>query len=136
MIGTESDERFVFENYMNLGTFIQIHPQTVTPSTLTFDGINYTLRSPSDDLIRVFRASDGRLVSYRSRSTGRIITVSFDAYGPTHVDDSWGRFGWTIGRSGPSTLIDTITVDGTSLIWQYTYGSGNLTTVNAPGTAT
>lgn len=88
VLGTETDERFIFENYNHLGTFIQIHPQTVTPSTLTFDGSNYTLRNPSEDIVRVFRAADGRLISYQSRSTGRIVTVTYTAGRPSRVDDS------------------------------------------------
>lgn len=129
----DGSKRYVFRPVN--GHWVQQWPLGRHPAVLTTDPSTglYTLQEPERDLEIVIEPQNGLPVSYRSRSTGRALTITYNGTTPAHAGDSWGTFGWTIVSS--NHRIDSIAVDGTSLSWQYVYSGGSLTAVNGPGGA-
>lgn len=133
MIWLDGTKRYIFRERQ--GTIVQMWPLGTQRATLTVDGVTgaYTLREPNRDIEIVMEPQTGLPVTYRSRSTGRYLSISYSGTTPTHVSDSWGNFGWTIAAT--AHRIDSMTIDGTALTWQYVYNGGALTVVNGPGGA-
>jgi RHS repeat-associated protein len=79
----------------------------------------------------IFRTSDGLPLEKRDAATGRRFIMSWSNGLPTRIDDSWGHFGITISSDAVLRRINSMTVDGTALTYNYVYDSGNnLTAVN------
>ncbi|MEK6372270.1 MAG: RHS repeat-associated core domain-containing protein [Acidobacteriota bacterium] len=131
VIWLDGTKRYVFHAVQ--GNFVQAWPLGSQRATLTVDPATgaYTLREPARDIEIVMEPNTGLPVSYRSRSTGRALAISYDGTTPVHVSDSWDTFGWTITSN--QHQIQSIAIDGTSLAWQYVYTGGILTAVNGPG---
>ena len=132
-IATPDENRRVFAS--SGAGYIQKFPQGQNPASFSYDTLTglYALREYGADVATYYRGSDGRIAKMRSLSTGREMTVTYTAGLPSHVDDSWGNWGWTI--TAPNALITSIAVDGQANVWNYTYdGNANLTTVDLNGT--
>jgi RHS repeat-associated protein len=134
VIWLDGTKRYVFHGVQ--GYFRQMWPLGSFPATLTVDPLTgvYTLREPKHDIEVDMAPQTGLPVAYRSQSTGRALSISYNGTAPTHVSDSWGTFGWTINSS--QGRVDSIAIDDSNLTWQYVYSAGNLTAVNGPGGGT
>ena len=134
-VATPEGNRRLFANSGSGTGFVQKFPLGQEPASFTYDSVTalYALREYGSDIATYYRASDGRIAKMRSLSTGREMTVTYTAGMPSHVDDSWGNFGWTITVF--NTLITSIAVDGQAIVWNYTYdNNSNLTSVDLNGT--
>jgi RHS repeat-associated protein len=128
--------RYIFRH--DNGAFRQVWPPNGIAATLVYDGASgtYALHQPQHDIDIVARAGDGAPLSYRSRSTGREVSIAYANGLPSHVSDSWGNWGWTVSTDAATGRITAIALDGTGDTWQYTYdASGALTGVQGPNNA-
>jgi RHS repeat-associated protein len=134
VIATEGNDRVVF-NGAN-GTYVQVWPAGLTSrGRLTLSGGTYLYREGGTDLVRGYRASDGRLVSLRKVSNSREVDFTYDASGlPQSAADANGAWQWLIVTDATSRRIQSISVTGRpDIVWTYVYDvTGNLTGVTAP----
>ncbi|MGN6187012.1 MAG: DUF6531 domain-containing protein, partial [Thermoanaerobaculia bacterium] len=94
----------------------------------------YAYRAAGLSELKIFRASDGKLVELRDLTTGHGAQLSYSANGlPESLTDNWTTATWLLTFSGRS--VSSISVAGMpDLTWAYQYdGNGKLTTVQAPG---
>jgi hypothetical protein len=132
-IKTASNSKYLFQ-FVD-AAWLQMWPKGTTPAVLTPGAGTYTLREPGSAIETVFDAGTGRVSRSRSRALGREAVISYTNGFPTHVDDSWGDWAWTITPDA-ANRINSIAVDGTSLVWSYAYdGSNNLTAVTGPSSS-
>lgn len=128
VIGTAEGNLRVFNGTSAL---TQLWPKQAKPASIRNDGAGgYVFREYGADVEHYF--SNGRLAKLRQVSTGRETTITYDGTGLiTHVDDSWGAWGWTVTESArpPFGGIVSIAIDNTPIVWTYSYTSTNLTTV-------
>jgi RHS repeat-associated protein len=131
---TASNSKYLFQNVG--GSWLQMWPQGSAPATLIPGAGTFTLREPRSAIETIFDPASGRVLRIRSRaSAGREILISYTGGIPSHVADSWGNWAWTI-TPGAANRINTVAVDGTSLVWTYSYdGVGNLLNVTGPSAA-
>lgn len=134
VVWINGSKRFVFRRVN--GSWVQMWPRAKEPAIFFVSDASgrYVLQEPQRDIEVSIDPQTWAPVSYRSRSTGRELLITYAGGVPIHVSDSWGTFGWTINSSGHH--IDSISIDGTSLLWQYVYSGDLLTAVNGPGGAT
>lgn len=135
VIGTKNDE-YVFVS--SGGVWAQLWPTSSQPSAFRYDGAlsSYVMREPGSDVETYYRTSDGRVIKRRSVSTGREAVITYDAGGrPARVADSWGNGAWNITTNSSTGLIESIAVEGTSIVWNYSYdGNRNLLSINLGST--
>ncbi len=132
-VTTASNSKYVFQNVG--GSWLQIYPLGIYPALLIPGTGTYTLREPRSSIETVFDATTGQVLRARSRALGRDVVITWVGGFPTHVADSWGNWAWTIAPDS-ANRVNSIAVDGTSLVWTYAYNtSGNLTTVTGPSNA-
>jgi len=128
IVGTVGADRYLFRD------FVQVFPPGPKPATLTYDttaGL-YAFREYGADTVTYFHGSDGTIAKTRSLSTGRETLYTFAGGAPTRVADSWGNWAWSITSAGGR--IGSIAIDGTPIVWNYTYdGGGNLGGVDVNG---
>jgi len=132
VIGVDN-ETYIFSN--SGGVYLQIWPTSSSlPAVLRYDSASasYAVREPGSDIETYYRASDGRVTRRRSVSTGREAAFTYDGSGrPTRIADSWGNVAWNITTNATTGFIDSIAVEGTSIVWNYLYdASGNLLSIN------
>lgn len=132
---TASNSDYLFQNVD--GQWQQMWPKNTAAAILIQGSGTYTLREPHTSTETVYNAATGQPLRVHSRASGgRDTIISYTNGFPTHVSDSWGNWSWTITKDA-GNRISSIAVDGTSLLWTYSYdGSGNLVTVLGPSNAT
>jgi YD repeat-containing protein len=134
-VRTASNSQYLFQNVG--GAWLQMWPKGGVPAILIAGTGTFTLREPRTAIETIFDSASGRVLRVHSRSSaGHDVTIAYDAGGvPSHVADSSGNWGWTITPDA-ANHINTIAVDGTSILWTYNYdGSGNLVNVTGPSGA-
>ena len=92
-------------------------------------------RVGGSNVYRDFRPSDGRLIALGIKGREEI-TVTYNADGkPSGVQDSLGRWGWTVSVSSAG-LVEKVEVTGhPELAWTYGYSGSLLQSVSGPGGA-
>jgi hypothetical protein len=137
-IAADDGERYVFER--TGGTYTQRYPAGQRyPTTLIYDTSRsvFIHRNGTSSLVRVYRASDGRLVGIRQAAHPYETIITYDANGkPASLQEAHGAWAWTIAMNTSGTIA-SIAVDGEpTLTWTYGYDAQqNLQTVaNASGT--
>ncbi|MEA2326080.1 MAG: hypothetical protein QOE68_1039, partial [Thermoanaerobaculia bacterium] len=131
---TASNSKYVFQNVS--GGWLQMWPQGGAPAILTPGAGTFTLREPRSAIETIFDAASGRVLRVRSRAAGgREVVISYSGAVPSHVTDSWGNWAWTITPNA-ANRINSIAVDGTSLVWTYNHDAGgDLVSVTGPSGA-
>jgi RHS repeat-associated protein len=130
---TETNHSIYFDEWRR-----QTWPATGALSELAFVNIGGTVyrryTTPTGDLDRYYRTSDGRLARLEDPATGAAVTIDYDPSTgmPTAVFDESGAWSWTID---PDTvdpnLIGTITAGDGS--WLFAYATTLLTEVTVDG---
>ena len=122
------------------GTYTQRYPAGQRfPTTLIYDAGRsaFLHRNTPDGLIRIYSASNGRLIAYRRAQDVDETTITYDANGrPITVQDPHAAWSWSVATNA-NGRVATITIDTVpSFTWTYNYDSqGNLLTViNTAGT--
>jgi RHS repeat-associated protein len=129
-LSTEGNSQVVFENQS--GAYVQLWPAgSPTPGVLTDTGSTFEYRAGGGDLLRVFRKSDGVLVSLRRLASEASVDITYVNGVPQTVGDSQGRWQWVLTTNGTVT---SISVAGRSdLHWLFQYDEiSRLSVITAP----
>ncbi|HYK04234.1 MAG TPA: DUF6531 domain-containing protein [Thermoanaerobaculia bacterium] len=128
---TEENAQYIFRGTGD-GPYVQFYPESAASNTWLTPGSDGTWTHIDDTRVRKFSAA-GRPVSYRNRTSGRELLISWTNDRPSRIDDSWGAWALLVTTDPQTGYVTSIAPENDpAAAWTYSYWSGLLIRVDSP----